>query len=169
VDRLQAWFDGAEAISLAVGIGALIVSLYVAGRESRTAARTAELQEHVTWIEVERRREEVAHRSQADLRATIRRFPGESGRTQTYLIVMNIGGATAENVDVVDLADAKQPDTRPHHINSPYPVPRSHPGEDVSSTVAITINLSGLFEIEMTWDDARGPQRKVQNLTETPG
>lgn len=172
--QLQTWFNDRTLVALVlsgitVGVSliAVGVSIRVFKRQNRTDAMSIDLQRRLTEIEEARRTEEVARKTEADIRASFRRersdfFDG----WDTFLDIENRGGAAAHNVNLESLQE------RPSGSNvmvpeqdAIFPLSEMLPGHKVTCGLSFPMDSGNSYEAVVTWDDPRGPQRRTIPLT----
>lgn len=162
VEQLREWFDGGDLITFIAAVVAAVLSVWSVRRQGRLDRENLQLQERMARIEEARRAEEIARTTQADLRIEPRGpIPNASAHS---LVVTNIGGATARDIDVDSLI-SRPTGKSPVQMNSPYPVASIHPGDRITSYVYVTWGIGLPFEATVSWTDPRGRQTKTQTLT----
>jgi hypothetical protein len=165
---------GGELLAALIALGSLVVAGVALRMQMSTSAvasdlaeRSNALQERIARIEEDRRSEEISRAGQAEVRVSLVRKPDKRGKSREYLVLDNIGEASAIDVSldaIVVRGDGHQPF---QYDASLFPIPELKRGSAVETAAILTLGTGMTFDVTVSWSDARGRQTEYQLVTLT--
>jgi hypothetical protein len=146
--------DVVDAISVGIALGALVVSIVVARRQTG-------IQERLAAIEEARRAEEVEARTQARVTASLVHEQLDARRRDTRLVLHNEGPARARNVE----AELEEGPQIPSVIGLDALPVDLQPGQQMRFTVAAAMGDAMTFRVTVRWTDEAGDHEEPFTLS----
>jgi hypothetical protein len=141
------------AISAAIALAALVVSIRVAHRQTRIQERMAAIEE-VRWAQ------EVDARARAQMTASVQPDEREDRAGDNQLVLRNEGPAVAHAVRATVEEGPRIPPVFGLEI---LPV-NLQPGQEMRFTVAPTMGDRGRLRVTVCWTDAAGEHQEPYTL-----
>ena len=145
---------------------ALIVAALALGFAAYSFFRQHGLQQRLAAIEEDRRREEVASRSQADVGARFESYLSSTtpAHRNYQLVLSNAGQARAEGVTVglVGPIEGNAPDLMMKGHSFPIAL---DPGQEYAIGAVVVMGAPPSVEVLLQWEDGTGSREKMLNLT----
>jgi hypothetical protein len=148
-----------QAVTAAIALAALAVSICVARRQTRIQEQQTGIQERLAAIEEARRGEELEARGRARVTASIRHEEGRYSR-RSRLVLVNEGPAVARRVTAAVEEPAQAPgvlglDALPVDLQA---------GQEMPFGVTVGLGDRMAFRVVVRWADAAGDHEAPYTL-----
>ena len=145
---------------------ALFVAVLALAVTAYSFFRQHGLEQRLAAIEEDRRREEVAPRSQADVGARFESYLSSTtpAHRNYQLVLSNAGQARAEEVTVelVGPIEGNAPDLMKSKHSFPIAL---DPGQEYAVAAAVVMGTPPSVDVLLRWEDGTGSREKTVNLT----
>jgi hypothetical protein len=145
---------------------ALFVAVLALAFTAYSFFRQYGLQQRLAAIEEDRRREEVASRSQADVGARFESYLSSTtpAHRNYQLVLSNAGQARADEVTVelVGPIEGNAPDLMKSGHSFPIAL---DPGQEYAIAAAVVMGTPPSVDVLLRWEDGTGSREKTLNLT----
>jgi hypothetical protein len=149
-----------QAVTAAIALAALVVSILVARRQTRIQEQQTGIQERLAAVEEARRTDELAARERALVTADVGREGPDDRRRSLRLVLRNEGPAVARNVNV-EVEDSPK---TPGLIGLEVLPADLQPGQVMKFIVTMGLGDQPALQVIVRWADAAGDHEAPYTL-----